>query len=293
MSDESQGAGPTEGGALGTRWPEVIVAAFLVLVGALVIIDSLRVGTGWRRCPVVRGRLATSEALAADCATCGRHAVLVLPPRARRGRDRSTRRRRLRGRLTLDLRRLCRLQCAAGEPGVDQVDLVEGHARLVQGVLGGGDGGGQHPDRVGTSHGEVVDAGPGGQAELVGLVLAHDEHGRGAVGDRRAVAPAQRVDQQWLVEEVGDALVPRQLSVRVVHRAPPAPGGHLREVGLGGLARIEQHPRLEGGEAFLGKDALGYLEHVVAANHHELDRSYLLLALDSLPSLEQAHDRLR
>ena len=47
MSDESQGAGPTEGGALGTRWPELIVAAFLVLVGALVIIDSLRVGTGW------------------------------------------------------------------------------------------------------------------------------------------------------------------------------------------------------------------------------------------------------
>jgi putative tricarboxylic transport membrane protein len=47
MSDESSGAGRTEPGALGTRWPETLVAAFLVLVGALVINDSLRVGTGW------------------------------------------------------------------------------------------------------------------------------------------------------------------------------------------------------------------------------------------------------
>ncbi len=47
MSDESTGAGSEAGGALGTRWPEVIVAGFLLLVGSLVITDSLRVGTGW------------------------------------------------------------------------------------------------------------------------------------------------------------------------------------------------------------------------------------------------------
>ena len=47
MSDESPGAGPAEAGALGTRWPEVAVAGFLVLTAVLVITDSLRVGTGW------------------------------------------------------------------------------------------------------------------------------------------------------------------------------------------------------------------------------------------------------
>ena len=47
MSDESSGAGQTEAGALGTRWPEVIVAGVLLLAGAMVVIDSLRVGTGW------------------------------------------------------------------------------------------------------------------------------------------------------------------------------------------------------------------------------------------------------
>jgi hypothetical protein len=32
---------------VGTRWPELIVAAVLMSLAALVIIDSLRVGTGW------------------------------------------------------------------------------------------------------------------------------------------------------------------------------------------------------------------------------------------------------
>ena len=47
MSENSGEAGPGDGTALGTRWPEVAVAAFLVLIGAMVITDSLRVGTGW------------------------------------------------------------------------------------------------------------------------------------------------------------------------------------------------------------------------------------------------------
>lgn len=33
--------------AVGNRWPELAVAALLVAVGALVVTDSVRVGTGW------------------------------------------------------------------------------------------------------------------------------------------------------------------------------------------------------------------------------------------------------
>ena len=47
MSDESRNAGPADGDALGTRWPELSVAGFLMLIALLVITDSLRVGTGW------------------------------------------------------------------------------------------------------------------------------------------------------------------------------------------------------------------------------------------------------
>ena len=43
MSDDS---GPT-GGHLRARWPEVLMALFLLAIAALVIADSLRVGTGW------------------------------------------------------------------------------------------------------------------------------------------------------------------------------------------------------------------------------------------------------
>jgi putative tricarboxylic transport membrane protein len=34
-------------GTVGTRWPELVVAAALMLLAGLVIADSLRVGTGW------------------------------------------------------------------------------------------------------------------------------------------------------------------------------------------------------------------------------------------------------
>ena len=51
MSEESNGAelgdSTADGTALGTRWPEVGVALFLMAIGALVITDSLRVGIGW------------------------------------------------------------------------------------------------------------------------------------------------------------------------------------------------------------------------------------------------------
>lgn len=32
---------------IGSRWPELIVAAFLMVLAALVLVDSLRVGIGW------------------------------------------------------------------------------------------------------------------------------------------------------------------------------------------------------------------------------------------------------
>ena len=42
--------------------------------------------------------------------------------------------------------------------------------------------------RVDAGQGEGVEAGPGLQAELGRLLLAHDQHGGGAVGDLRRVA---------------------------------------------------------------------------------------------------------
>lgn len=47
MSEQSPGGGPDEASAVGTRWPEVIVALFLLLIGTMVVTDSVRVGTGW------------------------------------------------------------------------------------------------------------------------------------------------------------------------------------------------------------------------------------------------------
>ncbi|MGQ0512264.1 MAG: tripartite tricarboxylate transporter TctB family protein [Betaproteobacteria bacterium] len=41
--NDSESSGPS----VGTRWPELVVAALLVLVALLVIKDSLRVGIGW------------------------------------------------------------------------------------------------------------------------------------------------------------------------------------------------------------------------------------------------------
>jgi putative tricarboxylic transport membrane protein len=43
MSDSKEAGGAT----VGTRWPELIVALVLMGLAALVIVDSIRVGTGW------------------------------------------------------------------------------------------------------------------------------------------------------------------------------------------------------------------------------------------------------
>ena len=47
MSDEAPDSGRGSSSGLGTRWPELIVAGSLMLLAALVISDSVRVGTGW------------------------------------------------------------------------------------------------------------------------------------------------------------------------------------------------------------------------------------------------------
>jgi putative tricarboxylic transport membrane protein len=44
MSDENNGPGAAP---VATRWPELITAALLALIGVVVIADSLRVGIGW------------------------------------------------------------------------------------------------------------------------------------------------------------------------------------------------------------------------------------------------------
>ena len=47
MNDESPESGTGQPGAVGTRWPEVVVAGCLMALALLVIKDSFRVGTGW------------------------------------------------------------------------------------------------------------------------------------------------------------------------------------------------------------------------------------------------------
>ena len=67
---------------------------------------------------------------------------------------------------------------------LEQVDVVDRSGpALLEHLLGGGDRAGEHRHRVDAGEGEGVEAGPRGEAELVGLLLAHDQHGRGAVGD--------------------------------------------------------------------------------------------------------------
>jgi putative tricarboxylic transport membrane protein len=47
MSEQPQAGESADTDSVGTRWPELGVAAFLMLIGAMVVTDSLRVGTGW------------------------------------------------------------------------------------------------------------------------------------------------------------------------------------------------------------------------------------------------------
>jgi hypothetical protein len=44
MSDPEEGPG---GNAVGSRWPELLLAVLLMIIGVTVIVDAQRVGTGW------------------------------------------------------------------------------------------------------------------------------------------------------------------------------------------------------------------------------------------------------
>ena len=45
--ESTSSGGQASSGHLDARWPEVVMAAFLFVVAVLVIVDSIRVGTGW------------------------------------------------------------------------------------------------------------------------------------------------------------------------------------------------------------------------------------------------------
>lgn len=45
--ESTSSGGQASSGHLAARWPEVLMAAFLFVVAILVIVDSVRVGTGW------------------------------------------------------------------------------------------------------------------------------------------------------------------------------------------------------------------------------------------------------
>ncbi|MCU0941316.1 MAG: tripartite tricarboxylate transporter TctB family protein [Hydrogenophaga sp.] len=45
--ESTSSGGQASSGHLDARWPEVLMAAFLFVVAILVIVDSVRVGTGW------------------------------------------------------------------------------------------------------------------------------------------------------------------------------------------------------------------------------------------------------
>ena len=97
--------------------------------------------------------------------------------------------------------------------------------RLLEDLAGRRDRALEHRDGVGTGNGERVEAGPGLHAQLLGLVLAHDQHARGAVGDLRGVAGGDRAvlleRRLELGERLGggalaDALVGAELLLRAV-----------------------------------------------------------------------------
>ena len=69
-------------------------------------------------------------------------------------------------------------------------------------------------------------------AVLPGEVAGGDDDRGGAVGDRRAVALAERVDDRVLGEDVLDRPVPLELGVRVAEGVATAAAGHRRH-GIG------------------------------------------------------------
>jgi hypothetical protein len=167
-------------------------------------------------------------------------------------------------------------QLLGAERGVElgDVDRPGRHPGLVRGQPGGRRCG-EVSHAKGHGLDAVVDPGDPGRSlvQLAGPVAGGQDDGTGAVADGWAVALAERVDQALLGQQVGRAAVPGQLGVRVVEGAAAAAGGHLGEVGLGGLAGVDQAPGLEGGQADGIGPQGGHVVRVELAGQHLVQRS--------------------
>ncbi len=131
-----------------------------------------------------------------------------------------------------------------------EVDLAVAHSGLLACQLRGRrDREVAHAEGVGLD--AVVEAADPRRpvAELAGEVARGQDQRGGAVGDGRAVVLAQRVGQVRLGEDLVDREVPGQLGLGVGLRVGPVADRDLGQVGLGGLARVEQGPGLEAGDA--------------------------------------------
>src|SRR4051812_45087293 len=150
---------------------------------------------------------------------------------------------------------------------LDQVDVVDRQAGLLQGVRRRRDGRREHVDRVGAAHGEMVHSGAGSEVVLLERPLADHEDRGGAVRDLRRdrrgdpAALAHRLERLHLLEAGvtprtfvgGDAFVSGDLAVEpaLVDRLDRPPMRLERE-GLHVLA----------GDAPLLGDELGAVELV-------------------------------
>src|SRR3546814_4368350 len=78
-------------------------------------------------------------------------------------------------------------------------DLVDGQTRALQRLVRRRDDTGQHQQRVAATHRERVEPGTRGQAQLDGLLLAHDQCGGGAISQRRGRSEEHTSELQSLM----------------------------------------------------------------------------------------------
>ena len=109
---------------------------------------------------------------------------------------------------------------------LDQVDVVDGHAGPLEGLADGLDGPEAHDLGVEAGHAAGHDAGQGGDAELAGPGVAHDDDRGRAVVERAGVAGRDRAALAEDRLELGQALEGGARPGAVVL-------GHHRAVGQG------------------------------------------------------------
>ena len=86
---------------------------------------------------------------------------------------------------------LARPRCDDRREGLvdlDEVDVVDRHRVALEDLRGGRDRALEHLHRVAADRRLIDDPRPRAQAELIGLLARHQQHGGGAVGDLRRVA---------------------------------------------------------------------------------------------------------